>query len=192
MLKGELGGKRLMKYIDYLKNRGAMIQIDHPNHETYGSGYGYDVDFDLIEVINGRSQRTTCKRSRIIRLCWSAVARSWRRAVRISIADIQTVMCLITCWRRKGRQTRFWKAYARGGSMLATALDGPEISMVCSDAVMGATVTFTEGQTIDISIKNLPAGSSVKVYTNNGLYSETAVTDNFLVCSNNRLHFCAV
>ena len=51
--KFDMNKAELAEYFVYLKGLGALIQLDHPNAHPYASRYGYDLDIDMVEVING-------------------------------------------------------------------------------------------------------------------------------------------
>jgi hypothetical protein len=157
----------------YLRGLGAFIQLNHPNDAKYGSKYGYDFDFELLEVLNGRPTEDDYK----------------------TIADYQTLLCsgrkivaIANSDAHRNHSVRYdfnWvlstaktseaimEAIKAGRSFLTTSVSGPIISMNCGDAVMGATVAREAGRTVDIAISGIPEGANVKVYTSAGQLSDS-------------------
>jgi len=173
LVRGSLIREELGEYMAYLRGLGAFIQLNHPNDAKYGSKYGYDFDFELLEVLNGRPTADDYK----------------------TIADYQTLLCsgrkivaIANSDAHKNHSVRYdfnWvlspaktseaimEAIKAGRSFLTTSVSGPVISMNCGDAAMGATVSRTAGQTVDIAISGMPEGANVKVYTSAGLLSDS-------------------
>lgn len=172
IVKGSLIREELGEYIAYLRGLGAFIQLNHPNDAKYGSKYGYDFDFELLEVLNGRPTEDDYK----------------------TMADYQTLLCsgrkivaIANSDAHRNHSVRYdynWvlstaktseaimEAIKAGRSFLTTSVGGPIIAMSCGDAAMGATVARAAGQTVDIAIKGMPEGANVKLYTSAGLLSD--------------------
>lgn len=172
LVRGSLIREELGEYMAYLRGLGAFIQLNHPNDAKYGSKYGYDFNFELLEVLNGRPTADDYK----------------------TIADYQTLLCsgrkivaIANSDAHKNHSVRYdfnWvlstaksseaimEAIKAGRSFLTASVSGPVISMNCGDAVMGATVSRAAGQTVDIAISGMPEGANVKVYTSAGLLSD--------------------
>lgn len=177
LVRGSLIREELGEYMAYLRGLGAFIQLNHPNDAKYGSKYGYDFNFELLEVLNGRPTADDYK----------------------TIADYQTLLCsgrkivaIANSDAHKNHSVRYdfnWvlstaksseaimEAIKAGRSFLTTSVSGPVISMNCGDAVMGATVPRAAGQTVDIAISGMPEGANVKVYTSAGLLSDSKAED---------------
>lgn len=173
LVRGSLIREELGEYMSYLRGLGAFIQLNHPNDAKYGSKYGYDFDFELLEVLNGRPTADDYK----------------------TIADYQTLLCsgrkivaIGNSDAHRNHSVRYdfnWvlstaksseaimEAIKAGRSFLTTSVNGPIISMSSGDAVMGATVSREAGRTVDIGISGVPDGANVKVYTSAGLLSDS-------------------
>ena len=172
LVRGSLIREELGEYMAYLRGLGAFIQLNHPNDVKYGSKYGYDFNFELLEVLNGRPTEDDYK----------------------TIADYQTLLCsgrkivaIANSDAHKNHSVRYdfnWvlstaktseaimEAIKAGRSFLTTSVNGPLITMNCGDAVMGATVARAEGLAVDIAISGMPAGANVKIYTSAGMLAE--------------------
>ena len=173
IVKSNLIREELGEYMAYLRGLGAFIQLNHPNDAKYGSKYGYDFDFELLEVLNGRPTEDDYR----------------------TIADYQTLLCsgrkivaIANSDAHRNHSVRYdynWvlstaktseaimEAIKAGRTFLTTSVSGPIIAMSCGDAAMGATVARAPGRTVDIAIKGMPEGANVKIYTSAGLLSDS-------------------
>ena len=179
-LRSTLIREDLAEYIAYLKGLGAFIQLNHPNDPQYGSKYGYEFDFDLIEVLNGNptpdDYQTIADYQTL--LC------AGRKIVATSNTDAHrnhTVRRNFNCVLSTARTSEAIMDAIRAGRLyFTTTVNGPVISLTCGEAVMGATVARKDGQKAEISIRNLPAGSSVRIYTSDGLSGDTPAEGTFV------------
>lgn len=159
----------MAEYLDYLHKEGALLQLNHPNDVKYYSRFGYDYNIDFLEIANG----------------------NWRADDRKTLQDYQELLCqgrklVATGGTDAHRNYKVRKVYncvlvaektekaileglAAGRNYVTVAANGPVISLQCGDTLMGGTVTYQEGQTVNIRIDNLMPGTIIKVYTSNGL-----------------------
>ena len=170
--KDDLAGQRLIKYIAYLHGLGALVQVNHPNNEKYGSAYGLDMDIDLAEVLNGKATADDYQTM----ADWQAQLCLGRRIVATGGTDAHanhTDRHVFDHVLSTARTADAILAGIRAGRLyITTSVNGPVITMACGDAVMGDAVPYQADLAVDIIITGIPSGCTIRVYTDKGLLSE--------------------
>lgn len=189
--------KEMDEYLAYFKELGGIIQLNHPNADTFYSRFGYDYDIKFLEILNGNFreddhqtlkdyQRLLCEGRKIIATGGTDVHKN--HTVRKVFNNV-----LVT----EKTEGAILAGLTAGRNFVTVNLDGPIISLTCVDTLMGGAVNYQEGQTVAITIKNITPGTIVKVYTSNGLeatetYSATNESPYLKEVSTKGIKFCRV
>lgn len=187
----------MVEYLAYLKGLGGVIQLNHPNDNTYYSRFGYDYDISFLEILNGSFheddhqtlkdyQRLLCEGRKLIATGGTDAHKNHtvRKVFNNVFATERTEEAILA-------------GLTAGRNYVTVEADGPKIFLSCGDTIMGGTVTYHEGQTVSINIKNIAPGTIIKVYTSNGLevvekYSEANERPYIKEVSTKGIRFCRV
>lgn|SRR5690554_246347 len=156
-------------YLEPLRERGGIFQLDHPNDKLYYSRFGYDLDFHFIEILNGVWREDDHQTL----LDWQQLLVEGRKIVATGGTDahrnhtVRRVFNNVFVTERS--EEAILEAFLAGRNYVTTSADGPEIHMTVGDVVMGGTVTYEPGQTIEIAINNIAPQTIVRVYSDRGL-----------------------
>lgn len=166
----------LVDQIAYLHELGALVQLNHPNHETLYSKYGYAMDFDMLEVINGRVSQDDLHTIEDYQMLLS----EGRKVVATGGSDahrnhtVRTPFNNVLATERSAEA--ILDALRAGRNYVTVDADGPVLSLSCDGCVMGETVVYTNGQVVEIVVTNLDNTNIIKVYTDSGLLYQVDAT----------------
>lgn len=164
--------EEMEEYLEPLRAKGAVIQLNHPNDPNYYSRFGLDLKMDLLEVWNGvwrEDDKQTLE-------AWHDLLVSGRYIAASGGTDahgnhkVRNVFNNVYVTEKS--PAAIFEALMAGRNFVTRYVDGAVISMECDGEIMGGTVPYREGQTVTIEIENVAPGLTLKVYTNRGLHLE--------------------
>lgn len=166
--KFDMNKAELAEYFVYLKGLGALIQLDHPNAHPYASRYGYDLDIDMVEVINGNitadDLQTLEEYQQLLAEGRKLIAMGNTDAHHDHASKQLHNYVLVT----ERTQDAVMQALRQGHTSIRVTMDAPIIELTCGESIMGDTVAYEDNQQISLSITGLKKGSEVRVYTQAG------------------------
>ncbi len=177
--KFDMNKAELAEYFVYLKGLGALIQLDHPNADPYGSRYGYELDVDMLEVINGNVNAdalTTLED-------YQQLLTEGRRLIAIANTDAhrdhagKQLHNLVLATERT--QAAVLIALRKGHTSIRVSMDAPIISLGSGDAIMGDTIQYADGQQVMLTVTGLKPASEIRVYTQAGAAVHLPEGDSF-------------
>ena len=130
--KADINTKEEMEeYLAPLREQGAIIQLNHPNSSNYYSRFGYDIDFDFLEILNGSFskddhktlndyQTLLCEGRRLIATGGTDVHRNY--TVRAVYNNVLV---------RERSEEAVLEGLLAGRNFVTVKPDGPVISMEC-------------------------------------------------------------
>ncbi|HEY8464785.1 MAG TPA: CehA/McbA family metallohydrolase [Bacillota bacterium] len=167
--------EELAEYVAYLKKQGGLLQLNHPNDKKLAPAFGYDMDVDFIEIVNGAWSEDDQKTLQD----YQTLLTQGRKLVATGGTDAKSNYTTRNVYNNvlvsEKTEKGILEGLAAGRNFVTLQADGPVISMKCGDTLMGGTVAYKEGQTVNITINNLASGALIKVYTAAGL----AFTDTY-------------
>ncbi len=189
--------KDMDEYLAYFKELGGIIQLNHPNADTFYSRFGYEYDINFLEILNDNFR----KDDRQTLTDYQNLLCEGRKLIATGGTDVHKNHTVRKVFNNVLVTERTEKAIlaglTAGRNYVTVNADGPIISLTCGNILMGGTVTYQEGQTIAISVKNITPGTIVKVYTSKGLeatetYSATNESPYIREVSAKGIKFCRV
>ncbi len=175
--KFDMNQAELAEYFDYLKGLGAMIQLDHPNAHPYTSRYGYDLDIDMVEVINGavtEDDLTTLAEYQQLLIEGRKIIAMGNTDAHGNHASRQLHNLVLA---EERTQEAVLQALRSGRTSVRVTMDAPKVTLTCGDAAMGDTIDWQEGQQVTIAVTGLKPDSEVRVYTKAGAATHRPDTD---------------
>lgn len=164
--------EEMEEYLEPLRQRGALIQLDHPNDKLYYSKLGYDLEFDFLEILNGvwrEDDHQTLKD-------WHQLLVEGRKIVATGGTDAHRNHTVRGAYNNvyvtEKTETAILEGLAAGRNFVTVSPHGPIISMVCDEVIMGGTVGYREGQQMEIEIGAVQPGAILRLYTDRGLHFE--------------------
>jgi hypothetical protein len=161
--------KELDAYLQQLRNLGGYLQINHPNDPTYYSRFGYDMDLDFIEILNGVWKTDDHQTL----LDWQKMLVEGRKLVATGGSDAHgnhtTRGAFNNVYVTERSEEAILEALLAGRNFVTVQADGPVITMMVDDEIMGGTVQYRDNQTIKVAINNIAPQTIVKLYSNRGL-----------------------
>jgi hypothetical protein len=162
-------GEQMESYLAPLREQGALLQLNHPNADLYYSRFGYDLDFHFLEIINGVFRDDDRKTL----ADYQTLLVEGRKLVATGGSDAHKDHAIRKTFNNvlvsERSETAILEGLRLGRNFVTVQVDGPIISLTSGDTIMGGTVVYEPGQTIDIAIDRLVPGTIIKVYTSGGL-----------------------
>ena len=161
--------EEMEEYLEPLRERGGIFQLNHPKDELYYSRFGYELDFHFLEILNGvwrEDDHQTLKD-------WQQLLAEGRKIVATGGTDahrnhtVRKVFNNVLVTEKS--EEAILEALLAGRNFVTVQADGPIISMVCDDVVMGGTVVYRQDQMMYIHITNMEPGTIIRLYSNRGL-----------------------
>lgn len=164
--------EEMEEYLEPLRARGAIIQLDHPNDKLYYSRFGYDLEFNFIEILNGVWREDDHQTL----LDWQDLLVAGRKIVATAGSDAHRNHTVRRAFNNvyvtERTEEAILEALLAGRNFVTVSADGPVISMVCDDVVMGGAVEYHPDQQMQIEISQVQPGTILRLYTNYGLHLE--------------------
>ncbi len=159
-------------YVEYLQGLGAVVQHNHPNRDrTPEQGFvaDYGLQVDCVEILNktiNDEDKLTLQRD------FQAMLASGIRRTGTAGSDAHRNYDIRSeynhVWVSERSEVAVLYALAHGHSYVTTAPDGPVLSLMCGDAIMGDSVAYETGRSIDVYITGLEIGSIVRLFDADG------------------------
>lgn len=162
----------MAEYLEPLKERGALIQLNHPNDPTYYSRIGYNLDVHFIEVLNGVWREDDHKTLQD----WHNLLVEGHKIVATAGTDAHKNHTVRRAFNNvyvtERSEEAILEGLMAGRNYITTAADAPEIFMAVGDVITGGTAKYEEGQAITVQIKNIAPATIVRLYSDRGLELE--------------------
>jgi hypothetical protein len=159
-------------YLAPLREQGAVIQLNHPNDPLYYSRFGYDLEMDLLEVWNGVWREDDHKTLQD----WHQMMVEGRYIPATTGTDAHANhlkrRSFNNVYVTERSEEAILAALKAGRNFISARPDGAQIWMECDGEIMGGTVPYRPGQTVQIRITSVEPGMILRVYTDRGLYLE--------------------
>lgn len=162
---------------------GAKITLNHPHDDGYPGcqwGYGWDWEFDWIEVWNGPWR--PC--NHLTLQWWQDQLVSGRRLVAVGGSDMHGPHPYVrhgmpTNWVWTAEQTvnGILDAINEGNVFLSFSPQGPIIDLCCGTAMMGDIVPPATEDFVSITISAAKAGDTVRIITEQGVEDELVLEE---------------
>jgi len=154
------------------RERGARIVLNHPHCSHCPWEWGFDVDYDWVEVWNGPwtpHNHATVK-------WWQSELAAGKRTVAVGGSDVHRpekyrkhAMPCNWVWTNEKSAQGVFDGIAKGRNMISYKSDGPIVSLRCGSYMMGDAVPKQEGnRTVDMVFQQLEAGDQVIIYNEAG------------------------
>lgn len=164
MLKKE----EIVEYMERMRARGALIQLNHPFAGTLGWHVGWDIPFDMVEIWN---RVYSPKNQRAIDW-WHEQLRQGRRIPATGGTDSHTTKSErfpINCvYAAERTADSILDAVKKGHSFISECTYGPWIQMKIGEGIMGDVVRVAPGALLEIFVEQMEIGSYVVVYSDQG------------------------
>lgn len=164
--------EEMEEYLEPLRAKGAVIQLDHPNDPNYYSRFGYDMKMDLLEIWNGVWREDDHKTLND----WHDLLVEGRYIPATGGTDVHSNhtnrIVFNNVYVTEKSEANILEALMAGRNFVTRSADAAVISMECDGEIMGGTVPYREGQKAKIEITNVKPGLTLKIYTNHGLHFE--------------------
>lgn len=159
-------------YLEPLRAKGAVIQLNHPNDQNYYSRFGYSMEMDFLEVWNGTWRDDDHKTLQD----WHQLLVDGRYIPATGGTDAHGNHLKRNVFNNvyvtDKSETAILEALMAGRNFVTRHADAAIISIECDGEIMGGTVPYREGQTVAINISNVDPGLTLKIYSNHGLHFE--------------------
>lgn len=159
----------------------AKIVINHPHDDTYPGckwGYGFDWEFDWIEVWNGPWRPY----NQLTLEWWQQQLASGKRLVAVGGSDTHRphpYVChgMPTNWVFTSDHTAegILAAINDGKVFISFSPQGPTIDLRCGFAMMGSVVSRSVAQDVEVSVAAANPGDRVRIVTELGTECECVV-----------------
>lgn len=162
--------EEMEEYLEPLRAKGGLFQLNHPNDKLYYSRFGYELDTHFIEILNGvwrEDDHQTLKD-------WHQLLVEGRRVVATSGTDVHKNHTIRGAFNNvyvtERSEAAILEALLEGRNFVTISPEGPVIDMTCDGVIMGGTVDYRDGQTMTMDITNIAPGTIMKIYSNRGLH----------------------
>lgn len=164
--------EEMEEYLAPLREQGAVIQLNHPNDPLYYSRFGYEMEMDLLEVWNGKWREDDLKTLQD----WHQMMVEGRYIPATTGTDAHANHLKRSSFNNvyvtEKSQAAILEALKAGRNFITGRPDGAQIWMECDGVIMGGTVPYREGQSMQIRITNVDPGMILRVYSDKGLHLE--------------------
>ncbi|PFJ16903.1 phosphoesterase [Bacillus cereus] len=178
--------KEISERLEEARKKGCIISINHPFDQYCPWEYGFDVDYDLIEVWNGPWRE--CNEQAVN--WWHNQLVQGQRLTAVGGSDMHRPDPYV----RQGTPTThvyasksvesILEAIERGHVYVSFDVHGPTIDLTCGQAMMGDIIA-TKNAELSLMVKNINEGDVVKVISNKRKEFEVKInqgTDVFKHC----------
>lgn len=168
--------------IQIAKQKGAKISLNHPHCDYCPWEWSFEIDHDWIEVWNGpwidRNQRALD--------WWHEQISKGRRLVAVGGSDTHrpdpyVKHAMPTTWVYSSARTMkgILEGIDRGHVFISYSPEGPTIDFHIGTGMIGDVVSIEKDQSIEakLLLKNLKAGDTIKVISDQGLEEEIIADD---------------
>lgn len=154
---------------DSARERGALIVINHPCDDSCGFHYDLNVlPFDCIEIWNGPMRESNLRAVGL----WQSLLASGKKIPAVGGSDyhrdnlfqILGGPCM-GVYAQSNSPQDILTAIRQGHSFITFAPAGPRLEMSAGDAMMGDSLPWKAGQSLQISAKGLNKGDALRVVT---------------------------
>jgi predicted metal-dependent phosphoesterase TrpH len=160
--------EEINKYISYYHNLGGRVQLNHPYDPTYSAKVGMDLDYNYLEIWNGKYNADDQKTMD----WWQAALSKGQRLVATGGTDKHDASINrypLNCLLVKDKTAEaIYDAMDKGHLYVAYSSQSPYLSLSSGNAIMGDTVQYRKGKAINIELSKVSPGSTLKVYTELG------------------------
>lgn len=149
------------------RNNNCKIVINHPHDKNCGWEFGFDVDYNCIEIWNGNPQSENNQETL---KWWQKNLKGNKKINVIGGSDIHKGDNYLKhgtpttwVWSNEKSIEAILAAICSGHAFLTKDNNGPTIDMRYGDSIMGDTVEFYTGSLLYIEINELLEGDIVKI-----------------------------
>jgi hypothetical protein len=151
------------------RDSGALITVNHPFDENVPFTFDLDsLPFDCYEVWNGPMRMSNIQAIGT----WSAMLTAGKKVPIVCGSDYHRSQLFLypggptTCvYAKSAGRSDILAALKQGHAYMVYAPDGPTLDLKAGDAIMGDSVSFSEVNEMQVSVKGLQAGDVVQVVT---------------------------
>ncbi|WP_199621746.1 CehA/McbA family metallohydrolase [Paenibacillus alkalitolerans] len=174
--------EQLGRSLRQARDAGCRIVLNHTHCEQCAWEFGFDVDYDYVEVWNGpwlaRNERALA--------WWQSELAAGRRLVAVGGSDVhgphpyvKHAMPATWVYARKRTVQEILRAIDRGHVFLSYAVDGPTLDLTCGGFIMGDEVpsALAAREPVRLTASRLREGDVVKVWSERGTERETKAGD---------------
>lgn len=169
---GMLHPEEINQYFLEARELGARIQINHPFDDEFGWRKGFDLAYNWIEIWNGKWSERNQKALE----WWQSELAKGKKIIATGGTDAhknKSDRSPFNCVYTVSRQPEdILDAIDKGNLYISISSKGPDIQLVCGNAIMGDTVPFKEGQKIKLKVTGLEPGNIIKIISEKGSESE--------------------
>ncbi|MFP4974635.1 CehA/McbA family metallohydrolase [Paenibacillus sp. CN-4] len=160
------------------KANGAYISINHPHCPDCGWHWGFDADYDWVEIWNGPWREANA----LTLDWWQRELASGRRLTAVAGSDTHRPHPLVkhgwpTVWVLADSlsQDGILNAIREGRVTLSFAPDGPRIELSCDGVFMGGICTIpaaasrnSSPEPVALTIRRVQAGDEIRIWSERG------------------------
>lgn len=161
------------------RRKGCKISINHPFDSYCPWEWGWDLDYDWLEVWNG----PWTPQNELTLQWWQEQLVQGKKIPVVGGSDchrphIYVKQGMPSTWVYSEGKTvsSILEGIHNGHAYVSYSPKGPQIDFISGDAIIGDTVKVNEK--MELKIKNLLDGDVVKIISNKGIYDEMKIINN--------------
>jgi hypothetical protein len=148
------------------RSRGALIIINHPCDDTCGFHFDFhSFPFDCLEIWNGPMRESNLRAVAL----WQNLLESGRKIPAVGGSDYHRDALFqilggpcMGVYAISNSPSDLVAALRAGHSFIRFAPDGPSLEMICGDAIMGDSVIWQEGLSIQVHVDGLKSNDLIR------------------------------